>query len=271
MDERFEFGRNWRRFLHAVNDERIERAKRSLQTALGVESLEGKTFLDAGSGSGLLSLAARKLGATVRSFDFDPESVACTNRLKELYFPNDQRWTIEEASVLDADYLRRLGRFDVVYSWGVLHHTGDMWAALGNVLPLVLDGGLLFVSIYNDQGRASLAWRWIKKLYNRTPSPLRPLILLPCAVRLWGPTMARDLLRLKPFRTWRSYRQERGMSPWRDLLDWVGGYPFQVARPEEVVDFCRAAGLELLKLKTCGGGHGCNQFVFQRRNPRHDT
>ncbi|MBN1395682.1 MAG: class I SAM-dependent methyltransferase [Pirellulales bacterium] len=271
MSKTFEFGENWARFLDALDEEQIERARRSLQEMLGVESLRGKNFLDAGSGSGLFSLAARRLGAAVRSFDRDPQSVACAHRLKALYSHDDHNWTVEDGSVLDVDYLRRLGQFDVVYCWGVLHHTGKMWSALANLFPSVADGGLLFVAVYNDQGLASRVWRRIKKLYNQTPKPLRPLLLLPCAARLWGPTMIRDLLRLKPFHTWRNYRRDRGMSPWRDLLDWVGGYPFEVARPERVVDFCRKAGLELLRQKTCGGGRGCNEFVFQRRSTRHET
>jgi 2-polyprenyl-6-hydroxyphenyl methylase/3-demethylubiquinone-9 3-methyltransferase len=72
-------------------------------------------------------LAARRLGATVHSFDYDPQSVACTAELKRRYFPEDGAWRVEEASVLDQDYLRRLGQFEVVYSWGVLHHTGVLW------------------------------------------------------------------------------------------------------------------------------------------------
>jgi 2-polyprenyl-3-methyl-5-hydroxy-6-metoxy-1,4-benzoquinol methylase len=261
---RFAFGENWSRFLRTLDDERIERAKRSLQSMLDVDRLEGKTFLDVGSGSGLFSLAARQLGAQVHSFDADAESVACTRRLKELFYPGDRQWAIEEASVLDPAYLQRLGPADVVYAWGVLHHTGQMWKALENVVALVAPGGRLFLALYNDQGRASRRWRRIKALYNRMPAALRPLLLWLCAVRLWGPTMVRDGVRLRPFHTWRTYEQQRGMSPWRDVVDWVGGYPFEVARPAEVLEFCQSRHLVLQKLKTCGRGRGCNEYVFQR-------
>jgi hypothetical protein len=54
------------------------------------------------------------------------------------------------------------------------------------------------------------------------------------------------------------------MSRWHDLIDWVGGYPFEVASPEQIFDFCRERGLSLKRLKTCGGGSGCNQFVFEK-------
>ncbi|MBL8850076.1 MAG: 50S ribosomal protein L11 methyltransferase, partial [Planctomycetaceae bacterium] len=78
----FAFGRNWRRFLSVVDERRIEAAVESLSLRLGRDSLKGVRFLDAGSGSGLFSLAAQRLGATVVSFDVDPQSVACTTEMK---------------------------------------------------------------------------------------------------------------------------------------------------------------------------------------------
>jgi 2-polyprenyl-3-methyl-5-hydroxy-6-metoxy-1,4-benzoquinol methylase len=134
---RFEFGKNWSAFLPVLNEERIGIAETSLKAALGVENLHGKSFLDVGCGSGLFSLAAVRLGATVHSFDYDPQSVAAAAELKRRYCPNAEHWSIEQGSVLDRTYLWRLGQFDIVYSWGVLHHTGDMWRALENVLPLL--------------------------------------------------------------------------------------------------------------------------------------
>ena len=145
---------------------------------LGKESLEGLSFLDIGSGSGLFSLAARRLGARVHSFDYDPESVACTEELRQRYFPEDDDWVVERASVLDRDYVHSLGTFDIVYSWGVLHQTGEMWQALEIVSTRVKEAGQLFISIYNDQGGASQRWRMIKRLYNRSPDFVRTLIVL---------------------------------------------------------------------------------------------
>jgi 2-polyprenyl-6-hydroxyphenyl methylase/3-demethylubiquinone-9 3-methyltransferase len=160
-----------------------------------------------------------------------------------------------------------MGRFDVVYSWGVLHHTGQMWAALGNVAPLVADGGRLLVAIYNDQGRMSRVWHAVKRAYNALPPPLRFLVVGPSLAALWGPATLRDFAILRPFHTWRSYASRRGMAPYRDLVDWVGGYPFEVARPEEIFDFYRARGFTLLRLTTMAGGHGCNELLFARSTP----
>src|ERR1700722_16009271 len=87
--ERFEFGRNWSEFLRLLNQDRIDSAEKSLKQMLGMENLEGRSFVDIGSGSGLFSLAARNLGARVHSFDYDPYSVASTTELKRRYHPTD--------------------------------------------------------------------------------------------------------------------------------------------------------------------------------------
>ncbi|HVP54249.1 MAG TPA: class I SAM-dependent methyltransferase [Candidatus Eisenbacteria bacterium] len=267
--ERFEFGENWARYLRTLDDEKIEDAITSLKNSLEVESLAGKSFLDIGSGSGLFSLAARRLGARVHSFDYDPQSVACTTELKQRYFPDDDSWTVEAGSALDRAYLNSLGQFDVVYSWGVLHHTGDMWTALAYAALPVAEGGKLFIAIYNDQGTASRRWKKVKKLYNRLPRACRFLVVWPSFWVLNWRSMVKDLLRGKPFRTIRDYgknRNIRGMTSfWRNLNDWVGGYPFEVAKPGQIFDFYRERGFILTKLRTCGGSLGNNEFVFEKR------
>lgn len=263
---RFAFGRNWSKFVGQIDERRLKLAEESLRQMLGSQDLYGRTFLDIGSGSGLFSLAARRLGARVHSFDYDPQSVACTEELKSRHSPGDAAWTIESGSVLDEQYLRSLGAFDVVYSWGVLHHTGNMWQALRNAMERAKPGGLLFIAIYNDQGRMSKVWLAVKRAYNRLPPGLRWLVLIPALVRLWGPTTVRDLLHGRVFATWRNYplHSMRGMSAWRDVVDWVGGLPFEVAKPEEVLACCRERGFELIQMRTCAGGHGCNEYVFAR-------
>lgn len=266
--ERFEFGKNWSQFLELLDANRISEAEASLKQMLDVESLEGLSFIDIGSGSGLFSLAARRLGARVHSFDYDPHSVACTTELRRRYFPNDGDWKVEEASVLDQKYMASLGTFDIVYSWGVLHHTGQMWQALENAHRLVAPGGKLFIALYNDTGSQSSRWKWLKKTYNRLPNVLRVpytlIVIAPDELK----SLARSVLTLNPgsyFRSWSQYDRRRGMNRWRDIIDWVGGYPYEVSTPDEIFDFFTARGFVLTKLNCGRVGLGCNQFVFRKQ------
>lgn len=265
--QRFEFGKNWKHFLAEIDDSRIRIAEDATRTMLGMDSLEGKSFLDVGSGSGLFSLIALRLGASsVRSFDYDPQSVECTRALKQQFFPSYSNWIIERGSALDTEYLKSLGQYDVVYSWGVLHHTGNLAQALQNVVPLVAPGGCLFLSIYNYQPFLSNYWKAIKRAYNYLPKVGRVAMEISFLLLYGAGFFVADVIRRrKPLDRWAGHGR-RGMSMYVAIQDWVGGYPFEVASPEEIFRFYRDRGFNLRELKTCGGKHGCNQFVFERQS-----
>jgi 2-polyprenyl-3-methyl-5-hydroxy-6-metoxy-1,4-benzoquinol methylase len=263
---RFEFGKNWTHFLWLVNNDRVVQAEKSLGTMLEMKTLEGKSFLDIGSGSGLSSLAAARLGARrIHSFDFDPQSVGCTRELKRRYLPECEQWTVAEGSILDPTFVAALGQFDVIYSWGVLHHTGEMWKALEAIIPLVAPEGRLFLAIYNDQGTMSVCWKAIKAFYIKGWLS-RAVVVSVFFTYFVTRGVATDLVRLRnPVSRYRDYWKQRGMSVVRDWFDWLGGYPFEVAKPEDIFEFYHKRGFSLIKLRTCAGGLGNNQFVFVNR------
>lgn len=249
--QRFAFGRNWLRYARELPLSAIEAATKDLAERL--PNLTGKRFLDIGSGSGIHSLAAQRLGAVVHSFDYDADSVECTRALKRAHGAETPAWTIERGSALDLPYLKSLGTFDVVYSWGVLHHTGDLRQALENAVAPVKAGGTLFVSIYNDQGWRSQYWIAIKRAYNS--SRIMRAIVLTTHLPLPFARFIVRKLRRRPL--------ERGMSIWSDHIDWLGGYPFEVASFEAMQTFYETRGFRLMS--STRATSGCNEFVFERR------
>lgn len=265
-DDRFSFGRNWAQFIEQKFDRsRVEAAKKSLSSFLEVETLTGKTFLDIGCGSGLFSLAAYELGAErVVSFDYDQESVNCCQRLRKMT-ADPGRWSVMRGSVLDEEFLRSLGRFDVVYSWGVLHHTGAMWQAIANAAACASARGTFFFAIYNRYRASALrrseTWWHIKRLYNRLPSVGKGGMEW-AFMTLW---FILELLKgHKPWREIQGYESDmRGMDWRRDVTDWVGGWPYEYASPQEVEEYMAGCGWNLSNLKVTDGW-GCNEYVYQK-------
>ena len=189
------------------------------------------------------------------SFDFDPQSVACTAELRRRYGTSN-RWRVEQGSALDREYLAGLGTFDVVYSWGVLHHTGDLWDALDAVSVLCAPGGLLFVALYNDQGIFSRLWTGVKRRYNRSGPTGRKVILGAVGGFLNARASLVDLVKRRTLR--------RGMDRQRDIVDWVGGWPFEVSTPAKIGSYCTERGFQAVKIEAVGRRMGNNQYLFRR-------
>jgi 2-polyprenyl-3-methyl-5-hydroxy-6-metoxy-1,4-benzoquinol methylase len=268
-DRQFSFGKNWNDFLrHRLDSDTIAVAIRDTGDFLGLSELKGLTFMDVGCGSGLFSYAAHTLGAQhITSFDLDPSSVQCCLMMKERA-GNPQNWEVFQGSILDPETLRRLPLVDIVYSWGVLHHTGDMWTAMRHAAHFVKPGGRFFISIYNSveydsltRYRGSHGWLRLKRAYNRSGS------IGKRAMEGWfaGKDILASLVSLRnPLRQISQYKNKRGMSWWHDIIDWLGGYPYEFASAGEVFQFCRRElGLNLESLKTTSS-IGCNQFLFSR-------
>ena len=264
--ERFQFGRNWRKFLRQVDESRIQASEDALLTALGAPDLSGRAFLDIGCGSGLSALAAVRAGAQVTAFDFDPEAVAATTTLLERWAPEGSQWRVMQGSALDRTFVGGLGVHDIVHSWGVLHHTGSMWDACDIAAAAVPEGGMLFIALYNDAGAKSTTWRKRKRRYVRLPRGLRTAYAWSLLVAAEVLFLSRALRAGRPsdwYRRWRDDRPERGMDRYRDWIDWIGGYPYEFSTVEETVAFFATRGLTPTNVVP-NGGTGCNEFVFER-------
>ena len=275
----FRFGRNWNRFVQGyVNRERVEQAKDSLRSFLTRDHpLEGRRFLDIGSGSGLFSLAAFELGALeIVSLDVDEDSVATTKALRRRAGAPGH-WSVHHGSVLDARLMESVGQFDVVYSWGVLHHTGAMWTAIERAAEAVAPSGLLYLALYNRidhwtfarDGRfgTSRFWKGFKKRYTALPESLQSVVdygVMSALVTAYVVSLR------NPVKAIRGHQDVRGMS-WRiDIRDWLGGYPYEYAAPDEVFRFVRRLGFSLENLTTPGHFKN-NEYLFRRNAARATT
>lgn len=267
----FGFGANWKDFVNTTFDrDTLERAKQSLVEFFGMDNFHGKTFVDIGCGSGLFSLAAFELGASqILSIDIDIDSVECCKHLHSLH-GSPTTWQVQLGSALDKDFIHSLGQFDLVYSWGVLHHTGSMWQAIENCMNLVKSQGYFYIAIYNKvhdwsffkDGRFGNSEFWLveKKIYNSLPKVFQALInntamfLLICVYLLTF---------RNPFYWIQHHRTLRGMSWKTDIIDWLGGYPYEYATACEIFQFFKARGFKLENLKTNGGLLN-NELLFKK-------
>ncbi|MDX8466847.1 class I SAM-dependent methyltransferase [Mesorhizobium sp. VK23B] len=235
-----------------------------LLSFLGKESLEGMDFLDIGSGSGLHSLAAFDAKAKrIHSFDFDPLSVRTTAKLRQLA-GDPPNWIVERGDVLDVDYLQRLGTWSLVYSWGVLHHTGAMWQAIENAAHKVAPGGLFFIALYSSNVVKPSAEFWldVKRRYNAaSPGKRRWMEYW----YIWRFGLGRNPLQLPQLlKQIYDKKKGRGMSYMTDVRDWLGGWPMEFADDQAVVDFLKERfDFELVRMST---GEACTEFLFQSPN-----
>jgi SAM-dependent methyltransferase len=263
-DKRFRFGENWSNYVdHALDGERIDSAIDALKALIGLERLDGKRFLDIGSGSGLHSLAALRLGAQeVISFDYDPDSVSTTEKLRERE-GNPPNWTVFQGSILDPALVAHY-QAEIVYSWGVLHHTGQMWQAVRSAAAMVHPGGLLVIALYNRAEspafpRSSYFWLGVKRRYVSSSPLVQRLMILAYKVIFFPYRLASGK---NPIKEIREYNL-RGMSWHNDVIDWIGGYPYEFASVQEVTDFCEGE-LGLCAIKVIPSySLGLNEFVFQ--------
>lgn len=259
---RYGFGKNWAEFIEKkLSDSIVRESVDHMRRFMKIDNLSGKTFLDIGCGSGIHSLAALRLGAEkVVAFDYDEHSVATSRKVREWAGVPIEKWAIQQGSVLDLDFMHSLPKSDIVYSWGVLHHTGSMWEAVRNAtIPTKADGEF-YIALYSSDIYVDPTpefWIKLKRAYNQADPMTRKLMELKYVYWiLIKPELdaGRDPLDLM-----KTYGK-RGMTAWTDAKDWMGGYPMEFAGLAETQAFCRnVAGLDMVNVLT---GEGCTEYLF---------
>lgn len=262
MNTRYDFGRNWADYSKQLNKESIDNACEGLSKLL--DNVQGLSFMDIGSGSGVHSLAASLLGADeIFSVDYDIDSVETT---KEILNENalNQNWQVSQGDIL-SDTLLTDKTYDLVYSWGVLHHTGNVWKAIENTLQYVRKDGLLVIALYLETPFCQL-WKFEKYVYSHYKY-LRPFIKYPYIFLLMMNLCLRNMK--SPSSILKNYNNVRGMSFIHDVDDWLGGYPYESVNSAQLIQFMEERKFKLVKefnTKPSFGlfGTGCGEWVFQQ-------
>jgi 2-polyprenyl-6-hydroxyphenyl methylase/3-demethylubiquinone-9 3-methyltransferase len=263
LESHFSFGENWSHYAEKIDEARIEEAEKSLIRLVGRENIEGKTFLDIGCGSGLFSLAAVRLGAKkLLAVDLDPQSVETTRKTLSRYAPGGN-WDVQNISVFNLNSDKQ-GVFDVVYSWGVLHHTGAMYQAITKASTMVAPGGMISLALYGKTPFCGM-WRIEKRIYSKSPKWVQKIIeafyIMLVRVRL---ALKGESLKQRREKYWK----QRGMDTYHDMRDWLGGYPYESISPDEAMSFMRGLGFDQVRSFTepCIGllGAGCDEYSFTR-------
>lgn len=261
--QQFDFGENWVDFSNAVSSESFNQARQQFLELTGEVINEDKSFLDVGFGQGFNLLSATVQGMDVVGCDINPK---CAEALKinVEHFGLDganEKVHIHIGSILDDstislladDTLSDNGQFDIVHSWGVLHHTGNMNKAIDNAVSLVKPGGHFVVALYNKHWTSPI-WTGIKWFYCHVPSFIQKAMVHTLYGVIWLAKLV--VTRKNPF------KMQRGMNFYHDVVDWVGGYPYEYASQKEVVEMLKMHGMSLEKVIPAEVPTGCNQFVF---------
>lgn len=255
---KFSFGQNWQSFSkNSLNEELVAQARQAFTALTAGIDLKGKRFLDAGFGQGLALFLAQETGAKVFGIDTDP---LCRNALEEThrFFPSLDLPQTQIASILDNNFVdsqRALGTYDIVHSWGVLHHTGNMNQAIRNSCMLLKDEGYFVCSIYNHHWSSPI-WKVVKYIYNKSPKLFQRLLLYCFYPVIYAAKWM--VTREDP------KKKERGMDFFHDVVDWIGGYPYEYANPEEIKNIVCQLGFQVVLVRSAQVPTGCNEFIFRK-------
>lgn len=267
VEEHFQFGKNWNNFSNSISKNNINNSLKSIQNLISKKDIENKSILDIGCGSGLSLLSFLKLGAkSVCGVDIDPMSVKTAKSVIEKYY-NNKNWSVEEKSIFDIN-LKTYPKFDLVYSWGVLHHTGDMWRSIDIASSLLKKNGVIFLALY-QKTKLCKFWELEKRFYVNSPKIIQKIIrTLFKTLYISGLIVSKK----NPKVFFQNYKEKRGMEWHYDIHDWLGGYPYESIKRRDLEIFLNKKGFVIenyfyKKNKLFGllGSH-CDEFIARKVN-----
>jgi 2-polyprenyl-6-hydroxyphenyl methylase/3-demethylubiquinone-9 3-methyltransferase len=137
-----------------------------------------------------------------------------------------------------------------------------MWEAMSNALGCVAPNGKALIALYSRPRFAPMQVA-MKRLYNGSSNSLFRMTLKLLWATLW---LSMELVgaRRNPVRFVRDYAAlNRGMSFWRDVEDWVGGWPFEFASASQVAERL-PAGYAIERQNIAPRG-ACSEYLIARR------
>jgi 2-polyprenyl-3-methyl-5-hydroxy-6-metoxy-1,4-benzoquinol methylase len=263
-EKRFEFGRNWRQFVDRhYSQEAVDVSRAHILDFMKRPDLKGLSVIDIGCGSGIHSMAIFQAGAAaIHSFDYDPTSVEATTIVRDKA-GSPPHWSVEQGSALDESYMRTLATYDLVYSWGVLHHTGDVWKAIDLAAERVRPGGLFYIALYSADVQKDPTpefWLDVKRTYVSSGWLRRRYMDF---WYVWRFMMHRNPARIPVvLKRMHDHGKTRGMNMFTDIRDWLGGWPMEFVWDADAIRFCEQRGLALKEIST---GEANTEFLFERR------
>jgi len=265
-ETRFKFGENWSNYSSSVNLEKIELAKKDIIRLVG--DVSNKSVIDIGCGSGIHTVAFIQLGVkSIVSFDYDLKSVETTKKLVKKFCYKKSKYKVFQADILNIDSLSGLNKrkFDIVYSWGVLHHTGSMFEAIISTTKFLKDNGILVLGLYVKTKLCNF-WYYEKKIFNKYKF-LQPLIKLPFLFFLIiGLSLKK---RSSPYKIIHDYKKQRGMSIIFDVNDWLGGFPYESIDDNSLLNFLKLKGFKIVRKFNTNSrigffGAACGEWVLKK-------
>jgi 2-polyprenyl-6-hydroxyphenyl methylase/3-demethylubiquinone-9 3-methyltransferase len=233
----FSFGFNWESYVDMImNEDIIERHKKDLDSIYKSFNLDirGLDVIDIGSGSGLSSVCFERLGAkSITSLDIDKHSYNATLLTKNKFGNGSSKWDVINKSVLDGIE----NKYDLVYSWGVLHHTGNMFQAINIASNAVRDGGYFHVALYID-GPTYLTHLKTKQKFASLDRDEKIDYLLNYLGGSGNDWFIPD---------------NRGMMKFHDALDWLGGLPYEVCNPNDLFNMLNKFEVSYFRNSSEGG------------------